>query len=182
MKRIPHTTPERPCTKCGLVKPIEEYPFSKRYKDGRASSCKVCKNKRELSWYHANKDKAKVWMKRYASSDKAKARNRVRNKQDNVRLRTAAIAYYSGGTNACSCCGETTYEFLAIDHVRGGGNAHKKAIKRAGTNYYRWLAKNGYPDGLRVLCHNCNCARGFYGVCPHEIKGGIAIKEDAHGA
>jgi hypothetical protein len=29
------------------------------------------------------------------------------------------------------------------------------------------LARNGFPDGYRVLCHNCNMALGQYGYCPH---------------
>jgi hypothetical protein len=28
--------------------------------------------------------------------------------------------------------------------------------------------------GYRVLCHNCNLARGFYGYCPHEKFDGNA--------
>jgi hypothetical protein len=33
---------------------------------------------------------------------------------------------------------------------------------------YVWLRDNGWPEGYRVLCHNCNSARGLYGYCPHE--------------
>ena len=30
------------------------------------------------------------------------------------------------------------------------------------------LKKLGYPkDGYQLLCHNCNCAKGWYGACPH---------------
>lgn len=24
--------------------------------------------------------------------------------------------------------------------------------------------------GGKLLCHNCNCAKGFYGKCPHEVN------------
>ena len=81
------------------------------------------------------------------------------------RLRIAALAAYG---NACQCCGETTYEFLAIDHTDGGGNEHRREIGSGSRLLYRWLAKHEYPDGFRVLCHNCNSARGYYGFCPHE--------------
>jgi radical SAM protein with 4Fe4S-binding SPASM domain len=31
------------------------------------------------------------------------------------------------------------------------------------------LKNNNYPKDLfRLLCHNCNMARGCYGYCPHE--------------
>ena len=53
-------------------------------------------------------------------------------------------------------------EFLAVDHINGCG-----ALKRV-SNFYSWLLRNGLPDGFRILCHNCNLSRGFYGYCPHE--------------
>jgi len=33
--------------------------------------------------------------------------------------------------------------------------------------FYSLLRRLGYPDGFRVLCHNCNMAYGFYKTCPH---------------
>ena len=33
---------------------------------------------------------------------------------------------------------------------------------------YKILRARGFPLGYRVLCHNCNLARGFYGYCPHS--------------
>ena|SRR5687768_17731351 len=70
--------------------------------------------------------------------------------------------------NVCFCCGESNPKFLSIDHVDGGGNTHRKQLKtNGGTGLYQWLKKNNYPDGFQVLCFNCNCAKGFYGICPH---------------
>ena len=71
-----------------------------------------------------------------------------------------------GGTR-CRCCGETIIEFLTIDHVDGGGREHRRKIGN-GRSMYQHLRKLGYPAGYQVLCYNCNCAKGFYGVCPHE--------------
>lgn len=87
---------------------------------------------------------------------------RLRNKRRSVRL--AAINIYSKGTNNCECCGETHVEFLALDHINGGGRKHRREIK---SNIYDWLKRNNYPDGFRILCHNCNMSLGFYGYCPH---------------
>lgn len=84
------------------------------------------------------------------------------------RLRQEVIAAYGG---ACVCCRETVFEFLAIDHKNGGGNAHRKSLgKNPATKLLRWLKENKFPSDFRVLCHNCNMARGFYGHCPHELK------------
>lgn len=82
------------------------------------------------------------------------------------RTRWFVIQAYGG---KCACCGEARIPFLAIDHINGGGNKHRKAIKLGG-NVALWLARNRMPPGYRILCHNCNLARGFYGFCPHETE------------
>jgi hypothetical protein len=76
-------------------------------------------------------------------------------------VRRRVLDKYGG---RCKCCGESTYEFLAFDHINGGGVQHRKTI---GKDLYIWLHKNKYPEGFQVLCHNCNNAKGFYGQCPH---------------
>ena len=80
------------------------------------------------------------------------------------RIRQEALLAYGG---CCACCGESTYEFLSIDHMAGGGTAERKVTKRAGWKMCLWLRQQGFPSGYRVLCHNCNQAIGFYKVCPH---------------
>ncbi len=70
--------------------------------------------------------------------------------------------------HSCACCGETTYEFLTIDHINGGGFKHRKEIGSSGI--CNWLIKNNFPEGFQVLCYNCNCAKGFYGQCPHKYS------------
>lgn len=84
----------------------------------------------------------------------------------NARYRRARNAVIAGYGGACVCCGETTPEFLAIDHVNGGG---RKAIL-GGLNGYAYLAKiirDNYPMEYQLLCHNCNMAKKW-GICPHR--------------
>jgi len=82
--------------------------------------------------------------------------------------RLTVLTHYSNGLLKCSCCGETTYEFLCLDHVDGGGNDHRRKL---GSRYiYSWLITQGFPSGYQVLCHNCNQAKGFYGLCPHKRR------------
>src|SRR3972149_5036103 len=64
-----------------------------------------------------------------------KARQKV--KAALLRWRLAALDAYGG--RRCRCCGETTLQFLAIDHIYGGGNRHRKSLT---TNFYRWLGEN----------------------------------------
>lgn len=84
-----------------------------------------------------------------------------------LRLREQALTAYGG---KCSCCGESTNEFLCIDHTDGNGAEHRRAmgVKTGSGPIYRWLKTHDYPSGFRVLCHNCNLAFGFYGYCPHQ--------------
>jgi hypothetical protein len=74
------------------------------------------------------------------------------------------------GGPRCKCCGETIFDFLTLDHIKGGGTAHRREIDRAGTTFYSWLKKNHFPKGYRVLCMNCNLAIGHTGECPHEKR------------
>lgn len=81
------------------------------------------------------------------------------------------IGHYSGGTFRCSCCGESGQDFLTIDHVNGNGNKERlEVLGRYGGGYrfYRWLIKQGFPDGYDVLCMNCNLSKGKHGVCTHK--------------
>lgn len=83
------------------------------------------------------------------------------------RLRLEVLTHYSSGEPQCECCGEKKIEFLAIDHINGGGRKHRASLK---TSIYRYLRKHGYPSGYRVMCHNCNQSLGQYGYCPHKTK------------
>jgi hypothetical protein len=79
-------------------------------------------------------------------------------------LRMEILLSYGG---MCACCGEKRYEFLGIDHINGNGAQHRRDNNlKGGTSFYKWLIKNNYPEGFRVLCHNCNFSRGHLGYCP----------------
>lgn len=99
----------------------------------------------------------------------AQNRERRRETQRTCRQRTRkeCLAHYGG---KCACCGETESAFLGIDHINGGGGKHRKSLGHWGVNFYAWLRREGWPDGYQVLCHNCNQAKGYYGVCPHRSK------------
>src|SRR3990167_5629647 len=102
--------------------------------------------KRMSSWYHRNAEKIKEQRKVLRSSDKWRewykknyAKNRERNivlaRENHQRVRQEALTAY-GAT--CKCCGETRIEFLAFDHINGGGNEHRRKIgKYFGNNISR---------------------------------------------
>jgi hypothetical protein len=111
--------------------------------------------------------------KRRQSSRKYYYANRERlieqQREYRVKLRLEVLSHYSNGEPKCACCKESQIEFLAIDHINGGGTKHRKRIG-GGMHTYLWLKKQGYPKGYRVLCHNCNQAYGFFGYCPHNKR------------
>ena len=118
---------------------------------------------------HREKYKDKVratsreFMRKIRSVPERRKQLNERCKEGHRLVRQIVIMAYGG---KCACCGEDRYEFLAIDHKNGGGNAHRRSTgNHIMTN---WLFKNGFPDGFQVLCHNCNMAKAFYGKCPHE--------------
>jgi len=113
----------------------------------------------------AHPEKRREWNRAYheRNKDAVNAKQRAYWRK----LRRLAIERYGG---KCACCGINTDEFLSIDHTNGGGNQHRKEMKINGSKIYMWLRDNDYPEGFRVLCHNCNLSRGFYGYCPHENK------------
>lgn len=83
-------------------------------------------------------------------------------------LRRDVITGYGG---KCACCGESTPEFLSLDHVIPIGSKARKAT--GGTQgAYADARRRNYPLDYQLLCHNCNQAKGYYGYCPHQLNPG----------
>ena len=84
------------------------------------------------------------------------------------RIKEEALEVYG---SKCRCCGEATPEFLAFDHISNNGAAHRRILPKGSQGGYRlahWLKRHNWPSYIQLLCHNCNCAKAWYGVCPHQ--------------
>ena len=76
----------------------------------------------------------------------------------------------------CWCCRESHIEFLAIDHIAGRKqmDSELNLVKLGYSSdlisqrLVGWITRNNFPEGFRILCHNCNSAIAVYGKCPHE--------------
>jgi hypothetical protein len=67
-------------------------------------------------------------------------------------VRDSVLQRYGG---ACAACGLTDRDCLSIDHIMGGGPAHRRQINRVEL----WLIRNDFPEGFQVLCMNCNISK-----------------------
>lgn len=147
---------------CGVCKedlPITEFTKDSARKDGLRYQCRKC-----IRAYNQNN---RVWARPYYQQyrDTHKEETRARTKKSRKTLRTTILELLG---NVCACCGDTTYEFLAVDHINGGGNQHRKSLKNPCTIYRQIRDDPEFRKLFQVLCHNCNCSRGFHGYCPHE--------------
>jgi hypothetical protein len=141
------------CYVCKAEKPVEEFHvYTSGNSVGRpVSRCKAC---------------VAVLAKAY--QEKNPAAHAARGRRSNFVMRMEVLWHYSNHTMRCACCGESTLEFLTIDHTDGDGATHRKEIGAGShTTVYRWLRKNNYPPGYQVLCMNCNAAKAWHGKCPH---------------
>lgn len=142
-----HQVTEKECRKCRQVLPIDNFNKDVRQPDGHYYYCKSCKN--EIRRTPDNLERNRIQAQNYRKKNRLEMLNR-----------------YSNNDPKCACCGEAHYEFLAIDHINGGGNQHRKDVQPA--LMYSHLKALNWPTGYQVLCHNCNNAKGYYGKCPHE--------------
>lgn len=120
---------------------------------------------RDTRYREENKAKIDAYNKEWREKNREKLQKRYR------KYRIECLSHYSKGEMKCVCCGEDTYEFLCLDHINGGGTAHRKSLGTKGGNSFFWyLRMQGYPKGFQVLCNNCNMAKGKNGICPHQRK------------
>ncbi len=213
---------EKPCSKCKIVKLLEEFNNSNKEKSGRRSECRAC----EKAAYHLKRQSGicsscgKTGITTSDCSDCQQVKNE-RSKQRRVELKSKGLCIVCAikpsinknfcvdcnkikldkqktdpkrkvwskrtklktkdkvfnhyGGYICRCCGETTKQFLSIDHIHGGGEKHRKEIGRSET--YRWLVKNNFPEGYQVLCMNCQFGRRMNnGICPHKLQESIEFQ------
>lgn len=162
----PDPGPDRECRVCGAVRPINEFRPHHGNIRGRLHVCDTCR-RQDLANRQAEKRKDPDWVERDKAYRKANPEKYARYTRNWLRkARLEAIAHYGG---CCSCCGENAIEFLAFDHVNGGGGQHRRDEKiDSGTAMLCWIRRNNYPHTIRLLCHNCNMALGAYGYCPHQ--------------
>ena len=161
------------CPTCGQLKPISEFRAHRAFPDGRTPRCSECLRGFAREYGRKRREDPEFRKRRSLANRRWYERRRevrLSTGRERYELLRADVLRAYGST--CACCGETTPEFLGVDHTNGGGNEHRRRLGiTSGQNFYLWLKRQGFPkDGFRLLCHNCNTARGHRGVCPHERR------------
>lgn len=165
-------TTHRKCKKCG-IKSIKEFtPIIQPNRYGELYTvyrCKACRNLKAREqkakdpkkqhaqtnkWRKANRGKARAIVKKCYDKN---CHNYLSHSRDmTLARRWSVLDRYSNSKRECSLCQENHWELLVVDHIKGGGTKHRKEVTGLGSSFYIWIINNQYPDGYRVLCHNCN--------------------------
>lgn len=166
-KNIEASETSRSCRACLMLKPIEEFPVRSDSRT-RRNICRRCKSSQGTASRR----------KRYSAHPEVhqafKDAQRIYRNAKTRALKTETLRHYGPNNEAkCACCWQSGDEFLTIDHIAGGGRTHMKWLREIygvvpGSDFYLWLKRNKWPDGFQVLCWNCNCAKGHFGMCPHQ--------------
>lgn len=100
-------------------------------------------------------------------SDEQRERQRGYELRHRERVRAPVFDYYGW---SCVCCGAS--EELEIDHVVGGGRAHRDELIATGLYgrkpnlvLYVYLVAVGFPEGYQTMCATCNKSKGVGHCC-----------------
>lgn len=118
-------------------------------------------------WRLKNRDKVLAQKSRWYYKNKVEITKRMLMAyKENKRI---VFEHYGGTPPKCSCCNESIFDFLTLDHKNGGGTKHRKEI--GASNMLRYIIKNNFPEEFEILCYNCNCSKAFNHskICPHKI-------------
>jgi hypothetical protein len=141
----------RDCIDCGV-----------RLKDNRVTRCAECLLINSMSAL------------RYRQ--KTKPKQIEIGKKSRAKIKNEVFEAYGGWR--CACCGETTRDFLSLDHIEGGGNQQRKLLKKVNTyNFYSWLREQKFPPGYQILCMNCNFAKRYTMTCPHQFNKSFVVTD-----
>ncbi len=86
--------------------------------------------------------------KRYCAGCLKKRNEHSRTYYD--RVKCEVFEAYGGAR--CNCCGETTVQFLSMDHEQNNGAEHRRStgFGKAWASIFLWLKRNGFPPGFQA--------------------------------
>lgn len=105
--------------------------------------------------YLKNRDEIREKSHNYHIVNAKQAQIVVKKRKNVIKLQV--LTHYGNGKCMCVLCGyDKDLRALSIDHIGGHGTAHRKSLRNSGgAQFYYWLISQGYPEGYRTLCMNC---------------------------
>lgn len=163
----------KPCSKCGQLKPLNEFYKASGTKDGHRGECIACAKVIRREWYDANRDKAFESARRWNERNPERVaayREEYRNRPERKRAmrdlyyrRTFGItaddvdALIEKQGGVCTICGRTP-ERLASWHV---DHCHETGVVRG------------------ILCIDCNQGIGKFHEDPERLRAAADYLESA---
>lgn len=135
--------------------------------------CNKCINEWQKRWYWAHPEAGREKRRKYWTIER-----RIARRKEAQEFKKLAISHYSNGSMACANpFGEHAIPYrnllaLTIDHIGGGGSRHRLTTRY--WSFYKWLARQGYPDGFQVLCMNCQLIKK---IVNNEMKSELLERE-----
>jgi len=177
------------CTQCKRNLPRTSF-YKHPQGDGFGAHCKEChkiyshngylKKRKEIGdekWREKGREVMMRWRKNNPQKALEKSRfyrEKYREKyRENRRKKLLDLtkSVYKKYGGKCTCCNESNWRFLSLDHVKNDGFLHRKTTTVR--HLSEWAYKNNYPDTLQLLCFNCNLGRAMRGgkdkICPHKL-------------
>jgi hypothetical protein len=118
--------------------------------------CTRCPNPAEpgMTLCSGCREKRGRYLREYEKSETRIRKNREKVILYQKKIRDDVLRHYGG---KCFRCGLEDLDLLLLHHSNGDGFQHRQKTKTAGGfRFYRRLQKDGYPEGLQVLCRNCH--------------------------
>lgn len=143
------------CYKCKETKSLSKFYKNKNKKDGLSTYCKKCDLTYDRDWYIRNPDRDRIRKRNWSRKNMNKVLEYE--KYYHLTQKIIVLQFYSDGKMCCKNCNyDENIDALTIDHINGGGNKISKqyGIER-GSRIYHYIIKECFPDGLQVLCMNC---------------------------
>lgn len=162
------------------------------YKNLDAAGLRKYHNEKSLLWKRANPEKNYQVFKNWKVKNLLKrrewarlwARNNYQRRKQTLLKNGRACKdrlydlFFDHYGYQCTCCGESRRDFLTIEHLNGGGSAHRKRSPGGADRIIREIRDAGWPKEYTTLCMNCNFAKWRKGVCPHVVeKARVWLKE-----
>lgn len=151
----------RECPRCHKTISYKTYSSYQSSKS-RKSTCMACRPGKKKAT-EEEKSLRKRYQKEYNQAYRKVNKEKIRKQKQEYadKIKQEGIIKYGG---KCSCCHESEFQFLTLEHKNGRDKNDNLTGKKA----WAKVKSLGYPDSYTVLCFNCNCCKGIYGICAHK--------------